>query len=287
MSWDTASPKKGQYVDGHEREDVVFYWNQVFLPQWKNIEYLMFNWDGDNMPEFGPRPEGRRIITWFHDESMFYANDRRRKVWRHKDATAKPYAKGEGVSMMVADYVCADFGWLQSPEGTRSARRILKPGKNREGYFTNEDIRAQAREAMDILAEFYPQFDHVFVYDNASTHLKREDDALSARKMPKNTPKIGHNWGIEVPLRDPITGEVIYKPDGSSEKTKIPSRMGDTCFRNGEPQSLYFPVDNERAGVFKGMAKILEERGFGDMAKVRAECKNFKCTPPAINCCCL
>ena len=42
----------------------------------------------------------------------------------------------------------------------------------------------------------------------------------------------------------------------------------------------------ERAGVFKGMAVILEERGFADARKLRAECKNFKCAPPALNCCC-
>jgi hypothetical protein len=50
-----GAPKKGQYVDGHEREDVIFYQEQVFLPQWRNIEHLMFSWDEDNLPEFGPR----------------------------------------------------------------------------------------------------------------------------------------------------------------------------------------------------------------------------------------
>ena len=34
------------------------------------------------------------------------------------------------------------------------------------------------------------------------------------------------------------------------------------------------------------MATILQERGFGDMNKVRAECKEFKCTPKATECCC-
>jgi hypothetical protein len=31
------STPKGQYVDGHEREDVVTYQNRVFLPKWKDI----------------------------------------------------------------------------------------------------------------------------------------------------------------------------------------------------------------------------------------------------------
>jgi hypothetical protein len=49
---------------------------------------------------------------------------------------------------------------------------------------------------------------------------------------------------------------------------------------------LYFPDGHERAGTFKGMVTILEERGFKDMSKKRAECPGFKCAPPAIDCCC-
>ena len=34
------------------------------------------------------------------------------------------------------------------------------------------------------------------------------------------------------------------------------------------------------------MAVILQERGFGDMSKVRAECHKFKCDPKNPRCCC-
>lgn len=87
--------------------------------------------------------------------------------------------------------------------------------------------------------------------------------------MPKGTPKPGKNWGIEVSKCDPITGKAVYCTDGSVEKSKI--LMQDGCFENGEPQLLYFPMDHpdkKLHGVFKGMAVILEERGFGDMSKV-------------------
>ena len=243
----------------------------------------MASWD-EKLVESVLSGSGRRVITWFHDESIFYVHDRRKKGWYHKDATAKPYTKGEGSSLMVADFVSADFGWLRSPDGKRSARRLFKPGKNRDGYFTNQDIQEQAQDAMDIVLELYLQFDHVFVYDNATTHLKRAEDALSARQMPKNIPKEGTNWGIEVTKRDPTTGKPICKPDGSSEKIKI--RMKDGQLPSGEPQSFYFPEGHPWPGVFKGMALILEERGFGDMSKTRAECKGFKCAPGATTCCC-
>ncbi|KAF8958403.1 hypothetical protein BDZ97DRAFT_1906501 [Flammula alnicola] len=237
-----AAPK-GQYADGHERDDVVFYREQIFLPQWRRVSDRMANW-ADGELEYGPPIRGRRVIAWFHDESIFYANDRRKKGWFHKDAPAKPYAKGEGASLMIADFVSADFGWLRSPDGKRSARRVMKPGEKRDGYFSNDDIIKQAEEAMAILKEFYPEYDHILIYDNATTHLKRADGALSARHMPKNTPKPGHNWATGKPERETI-------------------KM--------QPQSLYFPDGHTYAGVFKGMATILEE--------LRAECK-------AETCCC-
>ena len=51
------------------------------------------------------------VIVWFHDETIFYAHDRRKKGWYHKDAPAKPYTKGEGATVMVANFVSAKFGW--------------------------------------------------------------------------------------------------------------------------------------------------------------------------------
>lgn len=92
---------------------------------------------------------------------------------------------------MAADLVSADYGWLRSPDGQKAARVLFKPGKNRDGYFNSFNILEQISKSMDILDEFYPEDDHVFIFDNATTHTKRADDALSARHMPK-FPK---EWG--------------------------------------------------------------------------------------------
>ena len=81
---------------------------------------------------------------------------------------------------MVADFVSADYGWLRSPDGRESARVLFKAGKNREGYFTNENILNQTEDAINIVEKYYSHDDHVFVFDNATTHLKRPDTALSA-----------------------------------------------------------------------------------------------------------
>ena len=116
---------------------------------------------------------------------------------------------------MIADLVSADFGWLRLLDGKQSAQRIMKPGKNRDGYFSSDNIQEQVGEAMHILWDFFPEYKHILIYDNATTHLKQAEDALSACHMPKNIPKPGHNWGIKVSQRDAETGEKINKPDGS------------------------------------------------------------------------
>jgi hypothetical protein len=40
----------------------------------------------------------------------FYANNRCKQCWVHKDEQAVPWAKGEGASLMMADFVSADYG---------------------------------------------------------------------------------------------------------------------------------------------------------------------------------
>src|ERR1700678_1379093 len=74
----------------------------------------------------------------------------------------------------------------------------MRPGKGKAGYFSNNDILEQAEEALRILREFYPGYEHVLIYDNASTHLKRGDGALSAHKMPRERQKQGRTGGLKL-----------------------------------------------------------------------------------------
>ncbi|KAJ2923570.1 hypothetical protein H1R20_g13522, partial [Candolleomyces eurysporus] len=208
------------------------------------VQPQMQIYDKDGELEFSPS-NGCPVVVWFHDESIFYAHDRRGKRWFHKDAPAKPYAKGEGISLMVADFVSADYGWLAAPDG-RSARIILRPGKNRDGYMSNDDILEQATLAMKLVHELYPNENHLFVYDNATTHLKRPDASCSARKMPKNPKELL----VEVPISD-SDGKTI---PGQKEKVQI-----QPGYFNGQIQSFYYPLNHELGGQFKGMAQILEE----------------------------
>jgi hypothetical protein len=49
--------------------------------------------------------------------------------WVLENKTAVPWAKDERVSLMVADFVSADYGWLHSPNGEEDACVLLKIGK--------------------------------------------------------------------------------------------------------------------------------------------------------------
>ena len=284
---------KGTYLDGHERPDVVRYRQDVYLPTLAKCEPAIRVWDKDNLGRLvdpsSPLPI-RHTILWFHDQCIFYQNDRRKYRWVHASEKPTPLPKGEGISLMVSDFISADYGWLQSPDGTESARVLFRPGANREGYFTNEDMLRQVDNAADILRKFYPNDDHIFIFDNATIHTKRPPGSLSARHMPKKTPKPDPkkpekeaNWLVEVDMTDE-RGRPVYGPNRKKLKKRI--RMANGVLPNGQPQSLYFPEGHPQAGVFKGMATILTERGFFKEATLNAQCKDFKCPNDRIDCCC-
>jgi hypothetical protein len=68
----------------------------------------------------------------------------------------------------------------------REARKIFQPGKNRDGWFTADDLLAQVDLAIDIFEELAgPYVPGLFLFDNAPSHQKRADDAISARQMVK------------------------------------------------------------------------------------------------------
>ncbi|KAJ3508503.1 hypothetical protein NLJ89_g5715 [Agrocybe chaxingu] len=277
----TINPK-GQYVDGHERADVVHYRDEVFLPAILELEPRMRKYGtGDDNDALGPNT--RRIVVWYHDESTFYAHDRRRRRWVHKGETAKPYAKGEGHSLMVANFVSAEYGWMRSPDGKEDVRILFKAGKTRDGYFDNNRIREHAARAMELLEKYYPDEDHVLVFDNATTHTKQPEGSLSALKMPKGP---SENFFVEVNKTHP-DGRPVYDTNGKIVKTKV--RMGNGKFLEGREQAFYFADDHpDHPGKFKGMAEILEERGFLEAKKLKAQCgKKFSdCPPGNASCCC-
>jgi len=62
LGYHYRSTPQGQYVDGHEREDVTTYRKKVFLPKWKKFMNHMATWDKD-LREYPPSGEGKHIIA--------------------------------------------------------------------------------------------------------------------------------------------------------------------------------------------------------------------------------
>ncbi|KAF8595860.1 hypothetical protein BDV93DRAFT_427219, partial [Ceratobasidium sp. AG-I] len=265
---------KGQYFEGHEREDVVAYRQTKYIPAWKQYEGYMTKYTHEGL-EVNPNWSlelgvgVKQVIVWFHDESTFYAHDRRLVRWVFIGDHPTPFQKGEGSSLMVANYVSAEKGWLRGKDGDSStARKILRAGKNRDGYFTNVEVAIQLRKAIELVQREYPEQTHVFVYDNAPSHAKTPVGAVSVKTMTK---------GAKADL-------LFNSVDAHGVETQV--RMEDGRLSDGTVQSFYFPANYPRMpGWFKGMAVILAERGLGHIARKRADCPN-KCDPKATDCCC-
>jgi hypothetical protein len=210
-------------------------------------------------------------VYWYHDETTFAAHNWWPVYWQKTGTTSAPQPKGEGATLMVADFVSADYGWLCSPDETETAQVLFRVGKNQEGYFTSNDILAQVTTAIDILQRHYPFDAHIFIYDNAPTHLKRAANLLSARHMSLKPTKAGKNYwfGAEVPAINEATGKTMRKginEDRDVITKKIP--MTGAKSADGSSQSLYFSEGHPHAGVFKGMEVILKEHGINITGKL-------------------
>jgi hypothetical protein len=83
LGWRRTLLKKGVYMDGHEREDVVKYRNNVFLPAMAKYEARMTRYEGPDLTPVEPNlaPGEKKIIALFQDESCFHAHDNKSSAW--------------------------------------------------------------------------------------------------------------------------------------------------------------------------------------------------------------
>lgn len=87
LGWRLTQIRKGVYLDGHEREDVVTYRNEEFLPRMKEFEarmtcYLVDKTTGELVPiEPTLSPGQKKVIPLFQDESSFHANEYKSSAW--------------------------------------------------------------------------------------------------------------------------------------------------------------------------------------------------------------
>jgi hypothetical protein len=85
LGWQRTTIKKGVYLDGHERPDVVKYRQDEFLPQMLEYDRRMAHYQlvGNDLKRVAPtlQPNEKELIPEFHDESSFHAFEHSSSVW--------------------------------------------------------------------------------------------------------------------------------------------------------------------------------------------------------------
>jgi len=97
MGFSFQGVKKGVYVDGHERKDVVDY-RKVFLEEWTKASrrFVVFKEDGTWELPPGLLQGEKPLVLVTHDESTFNANDGKKEdVDGGWETTAAAKGKGE------------------------------------------------------------------------------------------------------------------------------------------------------------------------------------------------
>ena len=242
--------KKGIYIDGHERSDVVEYRN-LFLRKLDILEqtHLPPPSCSDGLTQFNVgNPEFRKhLVLIYHDECIFHANEGESILWAEEGKIPiRPKTQGRG--LMVSDFVTEHDGLLALTDEeyikaheynsriSKYACQIIKYGVSGDGYWNNEKFLKQVKKAIEIAKFKYPaeNFTLVWLFDQSSGHCAYKDDALNVNKMN-------------------------VKPGGAQPK------MRDTEW-NGEIQTMVLPD-----GRPKGMKLILEERKIDTEGMVAAD----------------
>lgn len=208
LGWLHGRHQNGMYVDGHECEDVVEY-RKGFVERFEQYERRFHTWD-DEGNEQQPSIDNDGMISHFqhqlvlitHDElTFYYQNDQQKIYWACPGKNVAPRPKGEGLTLMVSDFLTADWGRLRHndrcafadlfpPQNLSlfhsEAHIIFQAGKNRDGWFTADHLLTQVDKAITIFKEITKgDVQALFLFDNAPSHQKHADDALSACLMVK------------------------------------------------------------------------------------------------------
>jgi hypothetical protein len=195
LGYTKQKQKQGLYFDGHERIDVTQYRTE-FLNKMFEYEKFMSYYEGENMDRILPNlVEGEKehiLVT--HDECVFYSNDGQRGIWA-KNGELPLRKKGNGKSIMVSEFLTEVDGRLKlkpvnienHPTIPIEAREYLEPGKDREGYWTAENVLEQIKtKAIPIFEILYSDCIGVFAFDNSSNHAIFAKDSLVAKRMNLN-----------------------------------------------------------------------------------------------------
>jgi hypothetical protein len=250
-----SESKKGVYIDGHEREDVIQYRQKVFLPKIEELLSYTIQYeekdDGTWKPIHPSLPLGvKQHVFYFHDESCFHGYDYKKIIWLDSiTEQQKMPGKSKGKLVHCSDFIGPE-GRIRVPRLNGEyddARKIIYPGSNGDPWWDTKQLLAQLSITLDIFEKKHPDCIAVLVFDQSSAHASHEEGALNAFKM--NLTSKGKN---KKPQND-----TYFPPECTIPELR------------GQVQYLYH-IETDGTKVPKGVKQILQERGcYIDKTKLR------------------
>jgi hypothetical protein len=238
--------KKGFYVDGHEREDVVRH-RQEYVPRMLGYQDRMRQFDEVTMEPLIPLhvplllPDGQKELVWlYHDESTFYANDGSHMIWQ-SDEHQDLLPKSNGTSLMVSGFMCPCHGIMRNPDDPNDVSYVIKECSGKNGWWDNEDLGRQTMSVLRLFEILHPGCVAVVNYDNSMNHHAMAPDALVVNRLQSATGKPG------IKMRDTVFGpnntpQAMQRADGTQKGVKdilddrglwFNPRGGRFCFECG------------------------------------------------------
>ncbi|PBK86096.1 hypothetical protein ARMGADRAFT_1047942 [Armillaria gallica] len=204
--------KKRVYMDGHERPDMVKYWDNVFLLAMALYEARMTHYEGPDLKPVEPQlpPGVKKIIAYFHDECCFHVLDYKKSAWLLKDQTLLQQ-KSCGHLIHVSDFLT---------EGT--GRLIIYPGAGGDAWWDTQQLIKQVKHPMKIHDAVNLGTTALFIFDQLSAHASLSSDALHAFDMNKS------NSGKQCVQKD----TVIPQSNPSSRALMFPKCSPVCLFEN-------------------------------------------------------
>jgi hypothetical protein len=83
LGWRQSAIRKGIYKDGHEREDMIDYRTNVFLPRMAAFEQRVVSYHGPELVRKEPQlqPGEKCVVALWHDKCCMHANDITTSAW--------------------------------------------------------------------------------------------------------------------------------------------------------------------------------------------------------------
>ena len=280
LGYECKEARKGLYVDGHERPDVVeerkefiailngFEWyvgrvqHSISRSSDLNIlTSLMATYDDESLDRIPPTLQSgqKEHVLIMQDETIFHTNEYRRRMWLAPDQ--QPIRKkGNGRAIHISDFISETTGRIKLSEEQiadqlkRSveqrlpafeARKIIYPGKGFDAWWDLSQLIDQIKITIQIFELTHPNCVAVFTFDRSSAHEGFAEDALNVNNMNINP------GGKQRKLRDTVIPLNNPDPAPGEEDTR------------GQVQQMTFPDDHadpKLRGQAKGMRIVLQER---------------------------